>query len=217
MSSQPLSQIKTDPEVRRKLQETFFFQPNPSIRRVVTISTPYRGSTFSNQATQWLIDELIRMPSKALNSQQKLYRDNSDAISESSLLRVETSVDSLAPSSPIFATMLASKHPPWVRYHNIVGVVPKQWWLAKLTSEGDGWVARDSAHVDDVLSEVVVPAGHTTIQMHPAAVLEVRRILLEHLAELTGRQVENLAQRPAAVGFSSNPVAPLIPAQPQIR
>ena len=145
VSSQPLSQIKTDPEVRRKLQETFFFQPNPSIRRVVTISTPYRGSTFSNQATQWLIDELIRMPSKALNSQQKLYRDNSDAISESSLLRVETSVDSLAPSSPIFATMLASKHPPWVRYHNIVGVVPKQWWLAKLTSEGDGWVGRDSA------------------------------------------------------------------------
>ena len=48
-----------------KLQETFFFQPNPSIRRVVTIGTPHRGSTFSNQTTQWLLDKLIRLPETA--------------------------------------------------------------------------------------------------------------------------------------------------------
>ena len=37
----------------------FFFEPSPSIRRVVTIATPFRGSKFSNQTTQWLLDKLI--------------------------------------------------------------------------------------------------------------------------------------------------------------
>ena len=45
VSREPLPQIKAEPEVRQKLQETFFFQPNPSIRRVVTIGTPFHGST----------------------------------------------------------------------------------------------------------------------------------------------------------------------------
>ena len=38
--------------------------------------------------------------------------------------------------------------------------------------------------MDDVASELIVPADHTTVHAHPLAVLEVRRILLEHLAEL---------------------------------
>ena len=38
-----------------------------------------------------------------------------------------------------------------------------------------------SARIDGVASELVVPADHTTVHCHPLAVLEVRRILLEHL------------------------------------
>ena len=45
-------------------------------------------------------------------------------------------------------------------------------------------------------SEITVAANHTTVQTHPAAVLEVRRILLEHLAELDGRPPESIARRP---------------------
>ncbi len=53
------------PRCGRSLQETFFFQPNPSIRRVVTIGTPHHGSTFSNQTTQWLLEKLIRLAEDA--------------------------------------------------------------------------------------------------------------------------------------------------------
>jgi len=91
--------------------------------------------------------------------------------------------------------MLAARRPPWVQYHNIVGVVPKQWWLSKLAADGDGVVSRTSAHLEGAASEITVPADHTTVHAHPAAVLEVRRILLEHLAELEGRPVESLTQR----------------------
>ncbi len=196
VSSKPLDGIKADAKVRRGLQETFYFQPSPSIRRVVMIGTPHRGSTFSNQTTQWMLGKLIHLPETIINSQQKLYTENSGAFPGGSLLKVETSIDSLSPQSPVFPAMLSEKPPPWVKYHNIIGVVPKDWWLAKMTEEGDGVVARTSAHLDSAVSEIAVPADHTTVHAHPAAVLEVRRILLEHLAELEGRPVEGIAAQP---------------------
>ena len=73
VSKVPLDQIKADPEVREKLAQTFYFQPNPSMRRVITIGTPHRGSTFSNQTTQWLLKKLIDLPTDLMNSQQKLF------------------------------------------------------------------------------------------------------------------------------------------------
>jgi pimeloyl-ACP methyl ester carboxylesterase len=189
---EPLGQIKADPQTREKLQETFYFQPNPSIRRVVMIATPHLGTTFSNQTTQWLLGKLINVPQKILESQQELFRDNPGAFPLDSLLKIDTSIDALSPREPIFPVMLAGRRPPWVRYHSIVGVVPKQWWQS---ADGDGVVSCASAHTDNAASEITVPAGHTTVHTHPAAVLEVRRILLEHLAELEGRSVESLARR----------------------
>ena len=66
-------------DVGRSCRRRSIFQPNPSIRRVVTIGTPHRGSTFSNQTTQWLLGKLIHLPQTLVNSQQKLFRDNPGA------------------------------------------------------------------------------------------------------------------------------------------
>jgi hypothetical protein len=207
VSNEPFSQIKADPETQQKLAETFYFQPNPSIRRVITIATPHHGSKLPSQTAQWFMEKLISLPSTLVSSQQKLFRDNDGAFPDRSLLRVETSIDSLAPDDPILPVMLASRRPPWVTYHNIVGVMPEQWWLAKLAKTGDGVVSSQSAHMDDVESEITVPADHTTIHAHPAAVLEVRRILLEHLADLDGRPTNTLARR----------TPPVMPAESYVR
>ena len=45
----------------------------------------------------------------------------------------------------------------------------------------DGVVAYQSAHFDEAMSELVVRWNHS-VQGHPAAIEEVRRILLEHAA-----------------------------------
>jgi len=37
-----------------------------------------------------------------------------------------------------------------------------------------------------VLSEFIVPADHLEVHRHPLSILEVRRILLEHIANLSG-------------------------------
>ena len=142
VSRTPLPQIKTEPDVLQKLQETFFFEPSPSIRRVVTISTPFHGSTYSRQMTQWLLERLIDdLPGMLVNRRQELFRDNPGAFPAGSLLRINTSIDALVPDAPIFAALLSSRRPPWVQYHNIVGVRPRPWW-ATLATDGDGVVSR---------------------------------------------------------------------------
>ncbi len=185
VSNRPFQQIKADAEVRNRIEQCFFFQPNPSVRRVISIGTPHRGSNFSNASTQWLLGKLIRLPRTLIQGQDRLFRENKDLFLADSLLKIENSIDSLSPGTPIFPVMLASPRLPWVKYHNIVGRVPRHGIFA-LASDGDGVVGIESSRVDGVASELVVPADHTTVHAHPLAVLEVRRILLEHLAELRG-------------------------------
>jgi hypothetical protein len=184
VSEKPLDSVQADPEVLQRLEQCFFFDPSPSIRRVITLGTPHRGSSFSNQTTQWLAAKIIRLPQKLLQSQQALFRDNAGLFPSRSLLRIDNSIDALAPNSPIFPVMLASPRPTWVKYHNVVGMAEYRGLLGALVSGGDGVVKYPSAHVDDATSEVVVPADHSGVHSHPLAVLEVRRILLDHLAEL---------------------------------
>jgi hypothetical protein len=45
-------------------------------------------------------------------------------------------------------------------------------------------VAYESAHLDDVASEVVVEADHVHVHQHPRSILEVKRILLNHSDEM---------------------------------
>jgi len=184
VSKQPFHLVKAKPEVRERIRSCFFFEPNPSVRRVITVGTPHRGSKVSNNVTQWITSKLITLPKMIARSQQRLFQDNKSLFHDTRLLEIETGVDSLAPDSPIFPVMLASRRPPWVKYHNIVGLVPEQGLFGSLAAGTDGVVSFESAHMGDVESELVVPADHVSVHSHPRAVLEVRRILLEHLAEL---------------------------------
>jgi len=200
VSEKPVDQIRAEPEVRERLASTFFFRPNPSVRRVVTIGTPHRGSSFSNDTTRWLSAKLIRVPRMLAQSQESLFRDNKEILRSDTVLKIENSIDSLAPGSPFFGVMLAGHEAPWVTYHNIIGLVPKQGLFGKLAAGTDGVVSYESAHMDDVESELIVAADHTTVHCHPLAVLEVRRILLEHLADLMGRpDEESSVVRPASL------------------
>lgn len=184
VSDQPFSRLEADPETLAKLEKSLFFQPNPSIRRVVTIGTPHRGSRMSNDLTQWLSYKLIRLPEMLSLTKSSLLRRNKDVIRDDRLLQIKTSVASLAPDSPFFPVMLASHRAPWVRYHNVVGALPEEDWAGYLSQGGDGVVELASAKMDDVVSQIEVPAQHAELHGHPRAILEVKRILLEHLHEV---------------------------------
>ena len=184
VSDQPPEKLKGPESDRMKLVSTLFFKPNDSVKRVITISTPHRGSEFANDYTRWLARKFIKLPQMVVSTGERLASDNPEVIKNTQLLTVANAIDSLAPESPIFPVMLRAKRAPDVRYHNIVGVLENSSFLTGRAGRGDGIVDYESAHMDDVESELVVNADHTSIHMTGKAIFEVRRILLEHLREI---------------------------------
>ena len=211
LSDRPIEELQGDTDLRARLADVAFFEPNPAIRRVITIATPHRGSEFSNDLTRWLARKLIWLPQRLVSGSQRLYRDNPDMFLDADLLTISTSIDSLAPDSPVLPIMLRVPKSPRTVYHNIVGLIPQEGFVGRLAAGSDGIVAFESAHLDDVASEISVPADHVTVHQHSQSILEVRRILLEHqhyaLAEILAAQTTlpasyNRRQRPADPPFA---------------
>lgn len=186
-SERPFQELNADPESYDGLARAYFFRPNASVRRVVTIGTPHRGSKFANGFTRWLGRSLINAPMRLIKGREQLLAQNRGYFRSNSALDIRTSIDSLAPDSPLLPVLLAAKPGPWVTYHNIVGRQPDSWLSRVLDEEGDGVVSLASARLDDMpqlASQIVVPSDHVSVHRHPQSVLEVRRILLEQLHEL---------------------------------
>jgi hypothetical protein len=213
VSDQPPEKLKGPESDRMKLVSTLFFKPNESVKRVVTISTPHRGSEFANDYTRWLARKFIKLPQLVVSTGQRLANENSDVIKNTQLLTVANAIDSLAPESPIFPVMLRAKRAPDVRYHNIVGVLENSSLLTGRAGRGDGVVDYESAHMDDVESELIVNADHTSIHMSGKAIFEVRRILIEHLRDIDAddrlAMVNSQRTRPVAPADESRTMSPL--------
>jgi pimeloyl-ACP methyl ester carboxylesterase len=182
LSDRPIEDLRATPEEKARLAKSFYFHPNSSVRRVVTIGTPHRGSTFANDYTRGLSRRLIKLPEMMLELGTKLSLTNPGFFRDKDLLTMTTSIDSLSPNCPIFPVMLRAPRADWTRFHNIVGVVPRRTILGRVSEEGDGVVSYQSAHLDYAASEIVVAADHLEVHRHPLAILEVRRILLEHVS-----------------------------------
>ncbi|WP_246146845.1 esterase/lipase family protein [Rubripirellula lacrimiformis] len=179
-----IAKLKGDDDDRFKLVSTLFFRPNSSVKRVITIGTPHRGSEFANDYTRWLARKFIKLPTMAVGTGVRLAEQNPSVFKDTQLLTVANAIDSLAPESPIFPVMMRAKRAPGVKYHNIIGVLENPSLITGRTGRGDGVVEYASAHMEDTESELVIDAPHTSVHMTPKAVFEVRRILLEHLKEL---------------------------------
>jgi pimeloyl-ACP methyl ester carboxylesterase len=211
MSDHPFAELHADPEVVRSLAGMFYFRPNPSVRRVVTLGTPHRGSHFSNGFTRWVGGKLITLPAKMLDGRNELIARNKDFFREGAPLDIKTSIDSLSPDSPVLPVLLSATPGHWVKYHNVVGQDPDPGWEKYIVGEGDGVVSLTSARLDELRqlsSQIIVPADHSSVHRHPQSVLEVRRVLFEQLTELQhfpyGTQVAGrVASLPAIQGAPS--------------
>ena len=185
LSEHPFSELEADEELREGLAQTFFFDPNPSIRRVITIGTPHRGSEFANDTTKWLGRKLIRIPTKLMQGKHQLIARNPGFFRKDAPLDINTSIDSLEPNSPLLPVLLTAHCSSWVKYNNIMGEIPAKGIASWFTSgKGDGVVTLDSARLENAESQIVVPADHSLVHRHPQSILEVRRILLQQVAEL---------------------------------
>jgi hypothetical protein len=88
---------------------------------------------------------------------------------------------------------------PGVKGHSIIAVTDPDVPRDQAT---DGVVAYSSAHIDGVESELVVVSGHSC-QDNPHTIEEVRRILLEHIAEFDAAQ--GAARPPLSAPVATGP------------
>jgi hypothetical protein len=190
VSKEPLANLKLKPETKAELQQVFFFDRQPEIRRIVFIATPHHGSKLSPSWLGRLADKLVRLPRSMMSDLQELAAEDPDLAAHFNGDRLPTSVDLLAPGSPALEALAARPKPAEVHYHSIVGVAEtaSTWpesWVADGDQPGDGVVPYRSAHISDADSELVVDADHFHVHHHPLAIREVRRILIEHYRQVS--------------------------------
>lgn len=222
VSKEPLDSFNFDNATRRNVKEWFFFDPNPNVRRVITIATPFRGSHFANAFTKWIAERAIDAPQTVMGViRSSIVGKKQNLKYDPTLLETTTSVDSLDPNCPIFRALGSLPIPSNVALNNIVGVLPNQANRKYKPKKTDGVVDFDSAHRDDVESEFEAPAGHTTVHTQFDAITEVRRILGRHLALYDPSQFRSApparsstAPSPSRTPFPTRPSSTQQPTQP---
>jgi pimeloyl-ACP methyl ester carboxylesterase len=184
ISRKPFQQVKGDADTIRQLERQYFFENVPQVTRVVTIGSPHRGSNFANDFTRRAARSVIALPTNTLKTTARLLMLNPDLLRDGNPQVAATSIDSLAPESPILRVLAETPTPAGVHAHNIVGITKHDVPLEKNT---DGVVPYPSAHRTDVDSELVLRVDHMNIHRHPATINELWKILKIHKDEIDAR------------------------------
>ena len=180
LTSQPFHEIVASPVDVKLLDEMFFFEPVPSVKRVVFIGTPHQGSPFADSLVGKLGSRLVATPRASVELVASLIKNNPMMFPESLSRHVPTSVDMLRPDSALLTSMFKLPVPPDVSLHTIIGTAGK----LPDGSPGDGVVAVASAQHPRTVSEEFVEARHTELLKSPDTVEELVRILVDHALEV---------------------------------
>ena len=173
---------------------------------MITLGTPFHGSQFANSTVRWLGNKLIKLPEMTLDDARQLRKDNPELLHEpGNPLDVRTSIDALAPDSPILPVIAEAQRADWVRYHNIIGRMPNKSFIGRVVGDSDGIVSCESAHQEKARSEIEVNADHVELTRHPLSVLEVHRILLEHLVDVDAPPPGRLERLPFTASATNSP------------
>jgi pimeloyl-ACP methyl ester carboxylesterase len=194
ISNDPLSELKVTPETRDLLQQSLFLEPEPFVGRVIFIATPHRGSYLTEYSLGRFVSRLVRMPFELLQVTGDIVTNNPDAFKFDPKRTHFGSVYGMTPGSPVITALSEIPVAPGIPAHSIIAVRGD----GPLEDASDGVVRYESAHIEGVASELIVPSGHS-VQGNPQTVLEVRRILLLHAEEACRDRGIGCAESPALV------------------
>ena len=178
-SDRPFKEILGPPEVLTELRQFLFFEPMPSVRRVVYLATPHRGSDLSRGMIGRVSSSLIEDSDHIQKLLSTLIADNPDAFDRKRFRRLPNSIETLSTNNPVLTALMEMKSGPDVTFHSIIGANRP----GPPADSTDGVVPYRSSHLDGVASEKLVRSDHS-VQKSPEAIQEVRRVLIEHLVKL---------------------------------
>lgn len=171
------------------LTNALHFKAKPWVSRVVFISTPHRGSSWSdNWVGRWISDS-IDLPKPITDVWEELSKLDENALPpflhDLVSRRKASSVVMLSPHNPVLRRLAELPVSPRIPFHSIMG----DRGLGGGGAASDGVVTYASAHLEGAASEKIVPSGHNA-QASPEGVAEVLRILHLNLDEQAASATE---------------------------
>ena len=172
----PPELLRASPPTRAMLDQLLFYRPLPYVRRVVFIATPHRGSRLANGVVGRYFSGRVRPPPDQAALIAELEALNGPGVIKDENFRGASmnGIGELRVDSPLLLAVSRLPVAPGVPYHTIAfqfaGHAPN-----------DLVVPLWSVHLNGAASEAIFPGFHGSEQ-GPAALGEMRRILLEHLA-----------------------------------
>lgn len=159
----------------KKLAPYIYFKPMPEISRAVFLAAPHRGTPFADKSIARFIASLVKMPVTVLQKAGDVVSTvfGADAKDRPTM----NGVDNLSAKDPSIQAFSKLEISPKVTFHSIMGNDTPN---VPLAESSDGIVPYSSSHWDGAKSEVVIPSGHS-VQETAQAIMEIRRILHEHL------------------------------------
>jgi len=210
ISNDSFDSLELDPEDREVLRKSVFMQPVPNVKRVIYLSTPQHGSYIAGNWIAHQLARLISLPTTVTRMSTDLVTKNPARLS-AQFTGIGTSIRGMTPGSAFIETLASIPTLPDVKTHSIIAVTDPDEPREDAT---DGVVAYKSAHIDGVESELVVTSGHSC-QDNPHTIEEVRRILIEHIAEFDASQAApGTAGESSAGPASTRDVRPAVAAAP---
>jgi len=179
-TDRPVDEAKGDPKDLELFRRAMIFPARSEVCRVVFIATPHRGSHLDRGPFHNVGTRLVRVPTPLIAVHRRLVDHNApDFFKEHFRKALPSSIDQLEWESPLITGLRKLNVAPTIKAHSIIAVKPGPAIGAANSVRTDGLVTYDSAHLEGVLSEKVVSAGHLC-QASPDVISEVKRILIEH-------------------------------------
>lgn len=160
-------------------RKLMIFEPLESVKRVIFIAVPHRGSDLARSWVGKMGASMIKIPKSFFDFNAHLFKlllNHPDAEGEE-MIKKFNGIDNLSPDGT--ALQLLNRLPMAdIPYHSVIGNSSS----AGIPGGSDGVVPYSSSHLDDAKSEIVVKSGHS-VQQNPLAIQEIKRILKLHLHE----------------------------------
>ena len=189
-----LDDLDLEPSTAHVLRRSLFFEPLPFVKRVVFLATPHRGSYLTLWKASGYVARLVTLPVWVVGAFAEALERNPSLAEHHGLEEIPTAIDDMRPSNPFLQTLVELPIADHVAAHSIIAVKGD----GPVENGSDGVVKYRSAHLEGVRSEHIVRSGHSA-QPEIGTILEMGRILIEHLVELG---LETPAAQASATGGS---------------
>ena len=179
--AKPPDEVPLSDQMRDIVRGSLIFNATPGVSRAVFISASHRGSHRARGFWANLGTSVIGSPLDDEGIFKALRPHLRPEALERSRGHLPNSLQLLDPDNLLVSAVAGLPVKRGIPYHSIIGDRGKGGYLDRTKPfSHDGLVPYWSSHIEGAKSERIIPAGHWT-HLHPLAMAEIKRILLEHL------------------------------------